>query len=68
MDIDPVRIDPGTPAEVIGTLLQKLQAYYIFPEIAAKLCNSLQEHLENGDHCSHSPGHEVIPSVVDGSR
>ena len=50
METDPTFINPSIPGEVIGNLLQKLRAYYVLPGTAEKLCESLQNHLENGDY------------------
>jgi len=37
-------------AEIIESLSDKLRAYYIFPYMAEKICESLKEHLEDGDY------------------
>lgn len=36
--------------EVIRSLSEKLRAYYIFPDVAEKICNGLQKHLDDGDY------------------
>ncbi|RPI71005.1 MAG: peptidase [Geobacteraceae bacterium] len=36
--------------KVIRLLSEKLRAYYIFPDVAEKICASLQKHLDNGDY------------------
>lgn len=36
--------------EVIQLLSEKLRAYYIFPDVAEKICAGLQKHLGNGDY------------------
>lgn len=37
-------------SEVIRSLSEKLRAYYIFPDVAEKICNGLQKHLDDGDY------------------
>lgn len=37
-------------SEVIRSLSEKLRAYYIFPDVAEKICNDLQKHLDDGDY------------------
>lgn len=36
--------------EVIRSLSEKLRTYYIFPDVAEKICACLQKHLDNGDY------------------
>jgi C-terminal processing protease CtpA/Prc len=36
--------------EVIRSLSEKLKAYYIFPDMAEKICACLQKHLDDGDY------------------
>jgi hypothetical protein len=36
--------------EVIRSLSEKLRAYYIFPDMAEKICICLQKHLDDGDY------------------
>lgn len=37
-------------SEVIRSLSEKLRAYYIFPDVAEKICIGLQKHLDDGDY------------------
>jgi hypothetical protein len=39
-----------THMKVIQVLLEKLRTHYVLPEIAEKICTSLQQHLEDGDY------------------
>lgn len=41
-----ILINPNILADIIGSLSQKLRAYYVLPETAAKLRENLQEHLK----------------------
>jgi hypothetical protein len=36
--------------EVIRSLSEKLRAYYIFPDVAEKICICLQKHIDDGDY------------------
>lgn len=49
-------IDLSTQSEIIQNLCQKLQAYYIFPEVAGKICQCLQTHLEARDYSDINEG------------
>ena len=42
--------DTENHIEVIRLLSAKLKAYYIFPDVAEKICVGLQKHLEDGDY------------------
>ncbi len=42
--------ETGIHIEVIRSLSEKLRAYYIFPDVAEKICNGLQKHLDDGDY------------------
>jgi hypothetical protein len=37
-------------AEILQVLLEKLRAYYIFPDMAEKICNGLTKHFDDGDY------------------
>jgi hypothetical protein len=50
MEGDSILINPNDLDEVIGKLTQELQAWYVYPQIATQLCESLQNHLKNGDY------------------
>lgn len=43
-------IDQATHAELVRVLVEKLRSYYMFPDIAEKICRRLQQHLEEGDY------------------
>ena len=45
-----VVIDTATQAEIVHCLAQKLEACYIFPDIAKRIAISLNKHLEDGDY------------------
>jgi hypothetical protein len=56
MDTKPIVIDTTTHAEIVENLSAKLKAYYVFPEIAEKICTCLRKHLEDGDYTNISEG------------
>jgi hypothetical protein len=49
-------IDPPTLLEVVQSLSGKLRAYYVFPDIAERICMRLQEHLEDGEYAALTEG------------
>ena len=42
--------DTENHIKVIRLLSEKLRAYYIFPDVAEKICAGLQKHLDSGDY------------------
>jgi len=42
--------DTENRIKVIQLLSEKLRAYYIFPDVAEKICAGLQKHLDSGDY------------------
>jgi C-terminal processing protease CtpA/Prc len=49
-------IDETTRAEIIHVLSEKLKAHYVFPEVAEKICERLDEHLDAGDYTAINEG------------
>jgi len=49
-------IDLKIQTDVVQALLEKLSAYYVFPEIAEQICIRLEEHLNNGDYIGITEG------------
>jgi hypothetical protein len=43
-------IETAIQIEVIRCLSEKLRAYYIFPDVAEKICACLQKHSDDGDY------------------
>ena len=50
MNIKQANIDQSTHEQVVQNLIEKLRAYYIFPDIAEQICKRLQDHLQNGEY------------------
>jgi hypothetical protein len=50
------QIDATTQVEIIRTLLEKLRSFYVYPEIAEKICENLEKHLEAGDYADLNEG------------
>jgi len=49
-------IDLKLQTQVVQALLEKLMAYYVFPEIAGQICIRLEKHLNNGDYIGITEG------------
>lgn len=49
--------------ELIQGLLEKLRTYYVFPDIAEKICIGLQKHLDDGAYDDITDG-EVLAYVL----
>ncbi|NTV38124.1 MAG: S41 family peptidase, partial [Anaerolineales bacterium] len=50
MDSDPLVLDPATQNEILQTLMAKLKANYIFPDVAEQICAGLQKHQADGEY------------------
>ena len=50
MDTGQDIIEPINTAEIVHCLIEKLKASYIFPEVAAQICEGLLNHLHAGDY------------------
>jgi C-terminal processing protease CtpA/Prc len=44
------QLSPAEQAEIIVSLCEKLKAVHVFPELAERLCDSLEGHLAAGDY------------------
>ena len=51
-----VVIDPATHIEIIKSLSEKLQACYVYPDIAEKICIGLKQHYADGDYADITEG------------
>lgn len=49
-------IDKTTQTEIITILLEKLQAYYVYPKMAKQINSQIQKHLEDGDYSDIKEG------------
>jgi ribosomal protein L40E len=49
-------MDSATHAQIIQCLAEKLRAYYIFPDVAGKICACLEKHLADGDYADITEG------------
>jgi len=51
-----LEIDLKLQTEVVLALMEKMRAYYIFPDIAEQICVRLEKHLNNGDYIGINEG------------
>jgi hypothetical protein len=49
-------IDETTHAGIIQNLSEKLRAFYVFPDVAEKICEQLKKHLDDGDYADICEG------------
>jgi hypothetical protein len=49
-------INQKLQAEIIQSLVEKLRANYVFPDIAEQICARLQKHLDDGDYIEITEG------------
>lgn len=56
MDTQPVLLSPADQAEIIESLVEKITALYVFPDLAEQICSNLKQHAENGDYATIQEG------------
>ena len=56
MDNNQLVIDTTTQVEIIKSLLEKLKAYYVYPDIAEQICISLKKHADDGHYFDITEG------------
>jgi len=49
-------IETAIQVEVIRCLSEKLRVFYLFPDVAEKICANLQKHFDDGDYIDISEG------------
>ena len=42
--------NPFDVSEIVQTLMEKIQTHYVFPDVAGRICTSLQMHLDQGEY------------------
>lgn len=63
MDTNEFFINPTTHNEIVHNLLEKLNAYYVFPDIAEQISTLLQTHLTKGDYDNCHDG-EILAKTL----
>lgn len=48
--------DPAAPRVIVQSLMEKLKAHYVFPDVAEQVCIGLQKHLEDGEYADITDG------------
>ena len=56
MEPEQVVINETTHIEIVRSLLEKLRALYVFPDVAEQICVRLQEHLDDGVYSDITEG------------
>ena len=64
MDTQPVFLTPADQAEIIESLVEKITALYIFPDLAEQICSNLKQHAENGDKASLQQGELIALALT----
>jgi len=57
-------VDKSTHPEIIQNLLEKLKAYYIFPEIAEQISGRLQMYLDVGEYADITDGETLAVAIT----
>ena len=64
MKIAPNVIDTTLLEEIIHNLTEKLQAYYVFPDIAEEICIRLRQYLEAGTYIDIGEGEQLASALT----
>jgi len=56
--LDDIQLDATTRQKAIDAISTKLTEYYVYPDVAAKMIEAVQEHQKKGDYNSITDGNE----------
>ncbi len=61
---DDIQLDAATRQKTIDDTSAKLTEYYVYPDVAAKMIQAIQEHQKNGDYSSIKDGSEFADALT----
>jgi hypothetical protein len=61
---DDIQLDAATRQKTIGAISTKLTEYYVYPDVAAKMVQAIQDHQKNGDYNSITDGSEFAEALT----
>src|SRR3984885_3247251 len=57
--LDDIQLDAAIRQKTIDAVSAKLNEYYVYPDVAAKMVQAIQDHQKNGDYNSLTDGSEL---------
>jgi hypothetical protein len=61
---DDIQLDAATRQKTIDAISSKLTEYYVYPDVAAKMIQAIQEHKKHGDYDSLTDGNEFADALT----
>jgi len=62
--LDDIQLDATTRQKAIDAISTKLTEYYVYPDVAAKMIEAVQEHQKKGDYNSITDGNEFADALT----
>jgi len=62
--VDDIHLDTATRQKAIGVIGSKLNGYYVYPDVATKMMDSVQEHEKKGDYNSITDGYDFAEALT----
>ncbi len=62
--LDDIQLDAATRQKTIDAISSKLTEYYVYPDVAAKMIEAVQEHQKKGDYNSITDGNEFADALT----
>lgn len=61
--LDDIQLDPAIRQKTIDAINARLTQYYVYPDVAAKMIEAVQEHQKKGDYNLITDGNEFADAV-----
>ena len=61
--LDDIQLDAATRQKTIDAISTKLTEYYVYPDVAAKMIEAVEEHQKKGDYNSITDGNEFADAL-----
>jgi retinol-binding protein 3 len=62
--LDDIQLDDATRKKVIDAISNRLTEYYVYPDVAAKMVQAIQDHQKHGDYDSIVDGNEFADALA----
>src|SRR5581483_7175780 len=62
--VDDVQLDEVTRQKTIDAISEQLNAYYVYPDVAAKMIEAVREHQKHGDYNSILDGNDFAEALT----
>jgi retinol-binding protein 3 len=62
--LDDIQLDDATRQKAIDAISDRLTDYYVYPDVAAKMVQAIQDHQKHGDYRSITDGNEFADALA----